>query len=102
MPAILIADIDVTDPDTYAKYRTANPGVVKKFGGRYLALGGEVRTLEGSWQLHRTVVIEFASMDVLAAFYESDEYRELRKLRWQSARSNLIAVETLDEPRETP
>lgn len=49
MPAVLIADIDVRDPETYARYRTANPEIVTRHGGRYLAVGGEVQVLEGDW-----------------------------------------------------
>lgn len=40
MPAFLIADIDVKDQDSYRAYKEANPAIVKKFGGRYVALGG--------------------------------------------------------------
>ena len=43
MPAFLIADIQVNDADTYAGYRDANPAIVNKYGGRYIALGGEVK-----------------------------------------------------------
>ncbi len=40
MPALLIADNDVKDAQDYAQYRTANPAIVNRFGGRYIALGG--------------------------------------------------------------
>ena len=102
MPALLIADIDVTDPDTYADYRKTNPDIVNRFGGRYLALGGAVEVLEGDWQPRRTVVIEFPDMAAVRAFYASDEYAELRKIRWRSADSRLVAIETLPEPVERP
>lgn len=102
MPAVLIADIDVTDPDTYTAYREANPDIVNKFGGRYLALGGEVKVLEGDWQPRRTVMIEFPDMAAITAFYDSPEYVELRKIRWKSADSRLVALETLPEPRDRP
>ena len=102
MPAFLIADIDVTDADVYREYRTANPDIVNKFGGRYIALGGEVEVLEGDWQPRRTVIIEFADMETLRAFYNSEEYAQLRPIRWRSADSRLVAIETLDEPRERP
>ncbi len=102
MPAFLIADIDVKDPDIYANYRTANPDIVNKFGGRYVALGGDIKVLEGDWQPHRTVIIEFPDMDAIAAFYDSPEYTELRKIRWQSADSRLVAIETLPEPIDRP
>jgi len=102
MPAFLIADIDVNDPDAYREYREANPAIVRKFGGRYIALGGEVRVLEGDWQPRRTVIIEFPDMDAIARFYDSPEYQRLRPIRWKSADSRLVAIETLDEPVESP
>ena len=102
MPAFLIADIDVQDEETYRAYREANPAIVRKFGGRYIALGGEVRVLEGDWQPRRTVIIEFPDLQAISDFYESEEYRKLRPIRWQSADSRLVAIETLDEPIDTP
>ena len=102
MPAILIADIDVQDPDQYRAYREANPDIVNRFGGRYLALGGEVRVLEGDWQPRRTVIIEFPDMAALTAFYESEEYAKIRAIRWASADSRLVAFETLPEPISRP
>lgn len=95
MPALLVADIDVRDPETYARYRTANPEIVRKFGGRYLAVGGEVRVLEGDWVPRRTVIIEFPDMAAIQAFYLSREYADLRTLRWKSADSRLVAFETM-------
>jgi len=102
MPAFLIADIEVKDPDTYDRYRKKNPEIVNKFGGRYIARGGEVKILEGDWTPRRTVIIEFPDMASINAFYDSPEYTDLRKIRWQSADSRLVAIETLsatDTPR---
>ena len=86
----------------YDKYRQANPDIVNKFGGRYVALGGQVRVLEGDWHPRRTLIIEFPDMQALETFYDSTEYAELRQLRWSSADSRLVAIETLDEPIERP
>lgn len=94
MPAVLIADIDVLDAETYARYRSANPDIVRRFGGRYLAVGGDVQVLEGDWIPRRTVMIEFPDMAALRAFYESAEYAAIRGIRWQSAHSRLVAFET--------
>jgi len=95
MPAFLIADIEVKDSATYDRYRKKNPEIVNKFGGRYVALGGEVKVLEGDWMPRRTVIIEFPNMASITTFYNSPEYIELRKIRWQSADSRLVAIETL-------
>ena len=102
MPAFLIADIDVQDAATYTQYREANPAIVNTFGGRYIALGGAVKVLEGDWQPRRTLIIEFPDMQTIDAFYNSPEYAELRKIRWASADSRLVALETLPEPIERP
>jgi uncharacterized protein (DUF1330 family) len=102
MPAFLIADIQVQDENTYAAYRTANPDIVNQYGGRYVALGGQVEVLEGDWHPRRTVIIEFPDMAALKAFYDSEAYTKLREIRWRSADSRLVAIQTLDEPRERP
>ena len=102
MPAFFIADIDVHDADRYASYRDANPGIVNKFGGRYVAVGGTVKVLEGDWQPRRTIIIEFPDMNALTAFYESEEYGKLRPIRWDSADSRIVAIETLPEPVDHP
>ena len=102
MPAFLIADIEVQDEDTYTAYRSANPDIVNQYGGRYVALGGQVEVLEGDWHPRRTVIIEFPDMAALKSFYDSEEYSKLRESRWRSADSRLVAIETLDEPRERP
>ena len=102
MPAFLIADIEVQDEDTYTAYRSANPDIVNQYGGRYVALGGQVEVLEGDWHPRRTVIIEFPDMAALKSFYDSEAYTQLREIRWRSADSRLVAIETLDEPRERP
>jgi uncharacterized protein (DUF1330 family) len=41
-------------------------------------------------------------MDAISRFYDSPEYERLRPIRWKSADSRLVAIETLDEPTDTP
>ena len=47
MAAYLIATVNVTDFDRYKEYTKVTPGIITKFGGRFLVRGGEVVTLEG-------------------------------------------------------
>lgn len=102
MPAFLIADIDVHDPEVYRQYREANPDIVNRFGGRYVALGGEVKVLEGDWNPRRTIIIEFPDMAAIEDFYQSEAYAKLRPIRWSSADSRMVAIETLPQPIERP
>ena len=93
MPAYLIADVEVLDPDAYAEYRRQVLPLVKKQGGRFVVRGGAHETLEGPWRPARVVIIEFPDMAALKAWYHSPEYAALIELRQRASRGSLIAVE---------
>jgi uncharacterized protein (DUF1330 family) len=46
MPAYIVAEIEVTDPGTYARYRADAPGTVTAYGGRFLVQGGKIEARE--------------------------------------------------------
>ena len=93
MAAYLIAEIDIVDPATYEEYRNQVPGVIAKYGGRYVVRGGKVESLEGGWSPKRLAVVEFPSMDQALKFYRSPEYAPLIKLRQKASKGKLLAVE---------
>jgi uncharacterized protein (DUF1330 family) len=92
MPAYLILEIDWHDPDLAAEYRKLLGPTLEKHGGRTL-VANEPRVLEGDWNPRRVVVIEFPSMDALRAWYASNEYAPLIRIRKEGAKTNMIAVE---------
>lgn len=92
MVAYMIADVNVTDPTVYEEYRAHAPSVIAQYGGRYLARGGEPVVLEGGWQPHRIVILEFPDMASIKAWHGSPEYAPLRALRDSAATSRFIAV----------
>jgi uncharacterized protein (DUF1330 family) len=93
MLAYLIGNITVTDPTRYAEYSREVPAVIAAHGGRYLVRGGAVQEVEGSPGLNRTVVLEFADMATLRAFYDSPDYAPLRALRAATTVSHVALVE---------
>ena len=93
MTAYLIADTQITDHQTYDEYKRQVAPLIAKFGGRFLVRGGRHEVLEGSLQVQRLVVIEFPSMEVLKAWYNSPEYAPLLAMRQPAATDHLIAVE---------
>jgi len=93
MAAYVIAEIDITDPATYEEYRKQVPGVIAKYGGKYVVRGGKVESLEGGWLPKRLAVVEFPSMDQALKFYRSPEYAPLIKLRRKASQGKLIIVE---------
>ena len=92
MPAYVVVNIRVTDPDVYADYARGAPATVERFGGRYLARGGTVEVREGSWSPERLVILEFDTADAARAWYESAEYAELRRLRQSAADVVILLV----------
>ena len=93
MPAYVIVDITVTDPAGYEDYKKLAPPAVAAYGGKYLARGGRVETLEGDWAPTRLVILEFESVERAKQWLESPEYRPARQLRRRTATGTMIVVE---------
>lgn len=96
MTAYVIVDIDVTDPTVYEEYKKLAPPTVTAYGGKYLARGGRCETLEGEWTPKRLVILGFDNIDQAKLWLDSPEYQPIKRLRHQSARSNMIVVEGID------
>ena len=97
MPVYLIMDIEITDEDSYAEYRTLVPPIIEKFGGKYLARGGWAENAEGDWQPNRIVVLEFESKQRATEFLDSEEYRPVKKIRHNASISKGILVEAFGD-----
>lgn len=99
MAAYLMADVGVHDLEAYRSsgYLEAAMQTAAQFGGRYIVRGGTTDVLEGDWSPQRMVIIEFPSMDLLRAWYDSDEYAPWIEVRRSLTDSRLVAVEGLPE-----
>lgn len=93
MAAYMIAQLTVTDPDGFEAYRQAVPPVIAAHGGRYLARGGAVTTLEGAPVGPRIIVLEFPDRAAAESFYNSPEYQEILPLRLNTASGSVVIVE---------
>ena len=93
MTAYLIADVTITNPEGYAAYRPLAAASVAKHGGRFVARGGAVESLEGDWSPSRIVILEFPSMDAARAWYNSPDYQEALKVRRANSTGQVILVE---------
>ena|SRR6187455_2054679 len=95
MPAYVIVEIQVHDPVKFEEYKKQAPASIAAYGGKYLARGGAVETLDGDWTPERVVLLEFPSMERARAWYNSEQYAEAIRLRHASATSQFILVEGL-------
>jgi uncharacterized protein (DUF1330 family) len=85
-PVYYVAEIDVTNPDAYAKeYAPKAQALIKAAGGKILAVGGaaaaggaKVTGFDGE-PPKRAVVQVWDSMDKIQAWRDNPEYKALRK-----------------------
>jgi uncharacterized protein (DUF1330 family) len=102
VPAFVIVDVDVKDPETYKEYRAKAAPTVKQYGGRYIVRGGAVTHVEPGWDLHRFVILEFPSVSQAQKWYKSPEYAKVLPIRLKSTKSRLSIVEGLDPNAPLP
>jgi uncharacterized protein (DUF1330 family) len=93
VPAYIVVETDVHDPEQYELYKQASPAAVAAGGGRFIARGGELAVLEGDWRPRRLVLLEFPDLEAAKRFYESPEYQQAKRLRDGAANLNMVAVE---------
>jgi len=93
MPAYVIVEIDIVDPVGYEEYKKLAAATVARHGGKYIVRGGAVETLEGDWRPKRIVVLEFETAQRAKEWLNCEEYRQPRKMRHRTAKTNMILVE---------
>jgi len=98
MPAYVIVETNVHDPEQYEQYKAASPGAVHAGGGRFVARGGELAVLEGDWEPSRLVILEFPDLETAREWYASEAYEAAKRLREGAASLRMVAVEGLEEP----
>lgn len=93
MAAYVIVEIEIVDPVGYEEYKNLAGASVEKYGGKYIVRGGATEVLEGDWKPKRIVILQFDSMKRAKEWLTCEEYREPRKMRHRTAKTNMILVE---------
>jgi uncharacterized protein (DUF1330 family) len=92
-PGYVIAEVDVHDAATFAKYGAKVPDTLKPYNGHYLVRGGKIEGVEGTAPKDRFVVIAFDSAEKARAWENSAEYEAIKPIRHSSATSRVFIVE---------
>ncbi|MEQ9641333.1 MAG: DUF1330 domain-containing protein [Alphaproteobacteria bacterium] len=92
----MIVDLDVHEPEGFARYREGVPALAKKHGGEYLVRGADFDVIEGDWRSHRLVIFHFPDRAAIRALFADPDYDELKALRHRVADSVIIAVDGVD------
>lgn len=91
-PGYVIAEVDVHDAATFAKYGAKVPDTLKAYNGHYLVRGGKIEGVEGTAPKDRFVVIAFDSVEKAHAWEDSPEYSAIKPIRHSSATSRVFIV----------
>ncbi|HCR53731.1 MAG TPA: DUF1330 domain-containing protein [Cytophagales bacterium] len=93
MPAYIIVDVEITDPNEYEEYKKHTPDSLVPYDGKFLTRGGAVETLEGTWKPGRLVILEFPSMEKAKAWWNSPGYAPAKLIRQRASNTQMIVAD---------
>ena len=85
MPCYLVAQIRIDDRERYGEYEAGFLPIFQKYGGEICAVDDAAEVAEGDWPYTRMVILRFADREKADAWYQSEEYQELAKIRQESS-----------------
>ena len=88
----VIAQLKVTNSEKYKDYVEKVSDVVKKYGGEYLARGGEHQVVEGEDNFPRIVIIKFQTYEKALEWYNSEDYKPVKDIRLANSEGSNIIV----------
>jgi uncharacterized protein (DUF1330 family) len=94
MSAYIVVNLDVTDPDMFARYREVVVPLVMAKGGKYLVVDFDRKDMDGQSR-QGFGIIEFASVQAAEDFYNCAEYQKIAHLRLNSTEGWLRIVPEL-------
>jgi len=92
MTAYVIAEVEVTDPETFKAYGPLVRASVEKYGGGYVVRGATVTALDGEAPT-RVAMLTFENAAAALRWYNSPDYTEARAIRIKSTKSRMFIVE---------
>ena len=96
MPALMISNITVTDPQDFRDYMARTQAIASTYGARLLFRGTLSETLAGEHTSGPMVVVaEFPDIETLRRWNSSPEYRAIVALREKSSTQVMNAYEAL-------
>lgn len=93
MPAYIIVEVAIQNPEEYEAYKKLTPESLKPFEGKFIVRGGKTECLEGAWHPERIVVLEFPSKEQAKQWWSSPEYAPAKAIRQRTAETKMILVE---------
>lgn len=95
MPALVLVEVEIHDPELYEDYKKLSLPAVEAFDGKFVVRGAKTESLEGDWNPQRLVVLEFPSVERAKEWYNSEQYTTAKNIRFQASKGKMLVVESV-------
>lgn len=95
MPALVLVEVEIHNPELYEDYKKLSLPAVEAFGGKFVVRGAQTESLEGDWNPQRLVVLEFPSVERAKEWYNSEQYTTAKNIRFQASKGKMLLVESV-------
>jgi uncharacterized protein (DUF1330 family) len=93
MAVYVVAQGRIEDRSLLDEYVAKAVPTIFQHGGRVVAFDESPEVVEGSVDLPRTVILEFASREAFRKWYDSPEYQAVLPMRLEAAPGSFIVAE---------
>jgi uncharacterized protein (DUF1330 family) len=94
MAAYLTVRIDVSDPSWVPDYEAAMPGILQKYGGRYIARDMAPTLVEGNLPIPQaSLILEFPDKASAQAFVDDADYAPHKRARQEGAKTETLLLD---------
>jgi uncharacterized protein (DUF1330 family) len=95
VPAYIVVNARVTDPDLLARYGKAALPTLANHDCKALIASNDAETIEGEPAGSRVVVLQFPSREAALAWYNSEDYQAVIGMRHDSTEGFAVIVDGL-------
>ena len=88
----VLAQVDIHDRDTYRLYEAGFGEILRSHDGEVVGGSESPQVLEGDWDVTRTVILRFESVEAALGWYESEAYQKLAENRWRASDANIVLL----------
>ena len=92
MSAYASASVTVKDPAKLQNYLAALPETLAPFGGKLVCRGKVAKVLFGEPDFQLVATFEFADVETVEAWYQSDAYQALIENRDQAIEGSIVIL----------
>ncbi len=96
MSIYILTQQTFVDEARYRKYEANFPAVFNKFNGKLLVADESPVVLEGSWQMNKVVLMEFANSADAKSFSTSPEYLAIQADRIAGTTGSVLLLKSFE------